>query len=543
MEDDRRPTGARRSRLEARRTGRDQRYGRFLGLTALGSLVPGAGLFAAGKRRLATFLIVTLTIVAIAALAVVAFVPLGKLASYAGDTRVLPIIGGALILAAAVWVTVALVTHRSLEPEGLPTSKRLTGALVVVLTCSLVVAPLAVAAQNVFTQRDLIGAISGGGNSHTTPEIEDVSDPWANKPRLNVLLLGGDGGEGRTGVRPDTQIMASIDTHTGETTIISLPRNLQKVPFPEDSPLTSLYPDGYQGPGDVGEWLLNSVYRNVPDAHPEVFAGIDNPGADANKWAVEGALGVDVDYYLLVNLDGFEAVVNALGGITVDVPRRIPWGNKDNGDGTCTKANGYIEPGEDQHLDGFHALWFARSRCGSDDYDRMARQRCVMNAIVAKADPATLLTQYQSLATATKDIVFTDIPENLFPPLIELMLKVKSAGLESLTLDDDFFASMGTTSADPDYAQVHQRVAEALAGTPDTAETPPTDTTGGDAGDDTTEAASEGAAQTPDTPAASAGVPAADQAEQPEGTDEPESTTTTEPPANPDDPVDTGTVC
>lgn len=529
--DAKRPRGTRRTRLEERRRARNSGYGRFLGLTALGSLIPGAGLFAAGKRRLATFLIVLLLLLAAAAVIVVAFVPLNKLASLAGNTTALPIIGGALVAAAGMWLVVALVTHRSLEPDGLSTPKRLGGALVVVVAASLVVAPLAVSARNVFTQNGVIGAISGGGASHTTPEL-DTKDPWADKPRLNILFLGGDGGRGRTGVRPDTQILASIDTQTGATTMISLPRNLQNFPFPEDSPLAAEYPDGFSGSGDVGEWLLNAVYLNVPKAHPDVFTGVDNPGADANKWAVEGALGLDVDYYMLVNLEGFQTIVDALGGITVNVPRDIPWGNKSLPDGTCTEANGYIQAGQDQLLDGFQALWFARSRCGSDDYDRMARQRCVMNAIVAKADPATLLTQYQSLAAATKDIVFTDIPEDLFPALIELTLKVKGATLQSLTLDDEFFSSMGTTSADPDYEAIHARIAEALAADPAATTPPATEEP------DTTEASGASTANdAPDVDSAAA-----------ETTNESADETTTEEPdaestGEPDQPVDTGSVC
>lgn len=535
VDDARRSRGARRSRLETRRGSRRQRYGRFLGLTALGSVIPGAGLFAAGKRRLAIFLLVMLGVLIAAAAAVAVLVPTGKLISLAGNTRVLPIIGGALAVFAVVWMVVALVTHHSLEPEGLPTAKRLGGAVVVILASSLVVAPLAVGARNVFTQRDLIGSISSSGASNTTPDIVDEADPWADKPRLNILFLGGDGGSGREGVRPDTQILASIDTHTGATTMISLPRNLQGMPFPEESPLAAIYPDGFTGPGDAGEWLLNAVYRNVPTAHPEVFEGVDNPGADANKWAVEGALGIDVDYYMLVNLDGFQAIVDALGGITVNVPRDIPYGNKSLPDGTCTKANGYIYEGPNQTLDGFHALWFARSRCGSDDYDRMERQRCVMNAIVAKADPATLLRQYQSLAAATKDIVFTDIPEGLFPALIELTIKVKSASLESLTLDDKFFDSMGTTSGDPDYDALHARVAEILTPSTTPVDPDPTETT---APDDTTEAAP--GASTSST-AGQAGTQSAVQSTS--TTPDPDDTTTTEEPTDPDQPVETGSVC
>ena len=90
-------------------------------------------------------------------------------------------------------------------------------------------------------------------------------DPWAKKPRLNLLLLGGDAGKGRTGTRTDTVIVASIDTKTGDTTLVSLPRNTGRMPFPADSPLHKYYPNGFtDGDGNNAEYFLNAMYDNVP---------------------------------------------------------------------------------------------------------------------------------------------------------------------------------------------------------------------------------------------------------------------------------------
>ncbi|WP_051425505.1 LCP family protein [Jiangella gansuensis] len=542
---DRRPSGARRARLQSRRQARNQRYGRFIGLTFLGSLIPGTGLIAAGKRRLGTTIVVLVGLALLATLAVVLLIPPTELASYGGDRDIMFMLGGTLAVAAVAWLLIALGTHRALEPEGLPTGKRLAGAGVVIVAASVIVAPMAVGSMYAFTQRTLIGNISSSGASNTTPDL-DTSDPWANKPRLNVLFLGGDAGDGRTGLRPDTQIVASIDTETGATTMISLPRNLQGFPFPEDSPLVERYPDGFTGGGDAGEWMLNAVYQNVPRDNADVFEGVGDPGADANKWAVEGALGIDIDYFMMVDLAGFEAVVDALGGITVDVPRDIPYGNKSLPDGSCTQANGYIEAGEDQLLDGFHALWFARSRCGSDDYDRMERQRCVMNAIVDEADPATLLSQYQSLASAAGDIITSDVPSDLFPALIQLMAKVQGQPLESLTLDNKFFDSMGTTSANPDYDELHARIAEILSTEPDAGTS--TETPAGEP-EDTTEAADQddANAQTGErSNAAEAQVQQTSGDAEEDGTeeapaDEPTDEEESDEPA--DQPVDAGAVC
>lgn len=458
-------SGARRARLEDRRTQRSGRYRRFLRLTAVGSLIPGAGLWAAGRRRSGAFFLIGVTLALAAAIAVVVLVPRSRLTAVAFNRDELTVVGIALAIGAVVWLLVALTSHRALEPRGLSGRQRLGGALVVTLAASLVVAPMALGARYAFTQRDLIGAISGDDEaSLTTPDIEQKADPWADIPRVNVLLLGGDAGRGRDGLRPDTQILASIDTRTGDTIMFSLPRNLQGVPFPADSPLDDYYPSGFGHRNDDANYLLNAVYQNVPAEVPaEVFAGSENPGADANKWAVEGVLGVPVDYYVLVDLAGFQAIVDALGGITIDVPRDIPIGGGTNEfTGGKNPIYGYIEAGEDRHLDGYESLWFARSREGSDDYERMARQRCVIGAIIDEADPATMLTRYESLAAATKDIVRTDIPADLFPAFAELGLKVKNRPIETLSLDNKFFQSFGSSTSNPDYETVHQLVQEAL---------------------------------------------------------------------------------
>ncbi len=75
------------------------------------------------------------------------------------------------------------------------------------------------------------------GDEDTTsgPDVEKP-DPWADQPRVNVLLIGSDAGADRTGVRPDTMILASIDTASGNTVLFSLPRSLQHAPFAGGTP-------------------------------------------------------------------------------------------------------------------------------------------------------------------------------------------------------------------------------------------------------------------------------------------------------------------
>lgn len=444
---------------------------RFLRWTAIGTLLPGAGLVAAGRRR-AGFTLLGVFAGSVVALLVAALaVPRSTLVALAVSPRWLTVIGGLLALGALGWLAVALVSHHRLDRADLRTSQRLVGAGLVAVLVPVVAAPLALASRYAFVQRDLVDTVfeesADQGVSFTRPTAATRADPWAGTDRVTVLLLGGDAGEDRIGTRTDTMIIASLDTHTGETVLFSLPRNLQNAPFPEDSPLHDAYPRGFRGPGEVGEYLLNAVYPNIPVLHPEVFEGVTNPGAEAIKLAAGATLGLDIDYYALVNLDGFQQIVDALGGIELNVRTRVPVGSIVAGSGRCTRAQEWIEPGR-QTLDGYHALWFARARCGaegvSDDYDRIERQRCVVGAVIEQADPATLLRRYQQLATVTKDIVQTDVPQELLPAFTELALQAKEASVRSVAFtprDVD-----GFSPADPDFDEIRALVQQALAPAP-----------------------------------------------------------------------------
>ena len=235
--------------------------------------------------------------------------------------------------------------------------------------------------------------------------------------------MGGDAGKDRTGLRPDSMTVASVDAETGRTVLISLPRNLEDVPFPESSPLHKKFPNGYSCPDH--SCMLNAVYTYAM-GHKDLYPGVRNPGAQATKEAVEGATGLKINYWALIDLKGFEALVDAVGGITIDVNRDIPIG------GGHAKMYGYVKKGKNQHLDGRSALWFARSRSDSSDYDRMARQKCVMSAMLQQLDPVTVLTNFNQIAAAGKEIVATDIPTSRVDTMMDLAMKAKAKPIATL---------------------------------------------------------------------------------------------------------------
>ena len=356
----------------------------------------------------------------------------------------------------SLWIALIWRTYTRHRTHPAPLALRVAGAFGVAVMCAAVSAPMAMGARYAVVQRDLIGSVFGGEVSATAPKVTK-ENPWGKRDRVNVLLLGGDGAVHRPGVRTDSVMLASISVKTGRTVLFSLPRNLREVPFKPGSKLAELYPDGFTDGGSEpnANYFLNAVYRDVPLLHPGVLGRSDNEGADAIKLAVAGALGIRVDYYALVNLAGFQRLVDAIGGITVNINEPVPIGGNTD---AHIPPDSYLQPGPDQRLNGFKALWFTRGRYGSTDYKRMQRQRCAINAIVAEASPVKLLKRYTKLASASKEIVRTDIPQQLLAAFVDLADKVKGQPIRSVSFErSDAFDPNA-----PDFDYVHAAVQAAL---------------------------------------------------------------------------------
>jgi polyisoprenyl-teichoic acid--peptidoglycan teichoic acid transferase len=446
-------------------------FRRTMLFTVAGTALPGLGLIAA-RRRLAGWIILGLFLAVVATLGIWAALDIRGLVSLVVRPTVLRTLTIGLILLGLLWVGVVITSHLSLRRH--PTSgQRIAGGILVGAMAFAVAAPMAVASRYSYDQANLVNKVFGSEKdtkSATRPTWDGgpaqgpgqpPQDPWANKPRLNLLLLGGDAEPSRTGTRTDTVILASIDTKTGNTTLFSLPRNTARMPFPADSPLRSRYPNGFtNGNGNAAEFFLNAMYDNLPASVPnDVLGPTDNLGADAMKLSVGAALGLPVDYYVLINLQGFTKLINALGGITIDINTYIPvGGNTDLG----IPPEEYLKPGPSQHLNGRNALWYARGRYGSDDYARMDRQRCVINAIIKQANPTNMLTRYENIAKAGGDIVRTDIPREVLPIMVDLSWRVKEGNLRSIVFKN---GEGGFNSPNPNFARMQRRVQTALGET------------------------------------------------------------------------------
>ena len=403
------------------------------------AILPGVGQFVAGDSRKGR----SLLFVDVVILAIVLFFFRDKISFLTmwikPSSLALMMVGNILLLGYRVWA--ADDAYRSAKTKHGAVRSASGGAILIgtVTLGAVLLVPHAVFGYFDIVQYDLITSVFGGNTTaaavdttttQTSPPVTDgsgdtvaptspetttteaPSDAFAGDDRLNILLIGGDFGAGRTGIRTDTMITVSIDPVTGETAMFSVPRNWTQAPLPEGMGVwdCDCYPE-----------LINELWI-MGERYPEAFPGPGTPSENAVKGVIGEFLGIDIDYYAMVNLDGFVEIVDALGGVEIYVPTKVidekyPL-EDDSGFERIEIDAGW------QQLDGHLALAYARTRNQDSDYFRMNRQRCVIEAMMEQADPVSLILNFGSLADVIKRTMLTDIPIEALPQLIELLPSV-----------------------------------------------------------------------------------------------------------------------
>ena len=207
--------------------------------------------------------------------------------------------------------------------------------------------------------------------------------------QINVLLLGSDRNASRTHYRTDSIILVSINTTAKKISMISFPRDLY------------IYIPGW-------------TYERINTA---MFHG----GFDLMAKTLEYNFGVSPDYYIMVNFKAFREIINRLGGIDVNVPKAYVDQYWDN---TQKKI-----PAGNIHMDGATALWYARARKASNDFDRARRQQEVLHAIAKKALSMNALESAKDLYQIYIDNVTTNLKWYEIAPLIPLIVHFKDPSL------------------------------------------------------------------------------------------------------------------
>jgi LCP family protein required for cell wall assembly len=247
--------------------------------------------------------------------------------------------------------------------------------------------------------------------------------PWNGTERLNILLIGSDQRPQEGTFNTDTLIVASIDPTTRQVAMFSLPRDSTNIPLPP-GPLRN----AYASYGGVYPKKINSLFTTVRNRADLVSGTSRTRGFNGLKLVLGNLYGLDIKYFVEVNFEGFRQVVDALGGVTINV--QVPVVDNLYPSDSGRTARVYIPAGI-QHMTGAQALVYARSRHGSDDFDRGARQQRVITSMREQADVATIIPRIPQLIDALKATVKTDIPQSELAKLAGLASTVDTKDIRS----------------------------------------------------------------------------------------------------------------
>ena len=275
-------------------------------------------------------------------------------------------------------------------------SQDLSGAINDVFVSSGSDAPLATAGD---------GSTVGDGS--TAVDGSTVDDGFQT-----ILLLGGDAGPGRSGLRTDSMILVTIHQESGRMAMISIPRNLSQLKFPPGSAMAQEFPDGFTQ-------LTNAVYTYVI-SRPEIAAsyaqGNLQPEVVALASGLSYSMDMTIDDYVLINMQGFAEIVDAFGGVTMTLAKAIPLPLALPGSKTPNARS--IGPGV-VTMDGTTAIAFARTRKADSDYNRMGRQREILAALAAQASGTDLLSKFPRLTEIISWTVRTSLSTDEFGGLVD----------------------------------------------------------------------------------------------------------------------------
>jgi LCP family protein required for cell wall assembly len=237
--------------------------------------------------------------------------------------------------------------------------------------------------------------------------IDFQATPFPTPPttsnRITVLITGIDSGHGREHALTDTIMLVSVDPDDGKVAMLSFPRDISNFPL-------------YGGGTFTGKINSLMTYARL---HPDQFPD----GALPTLAQEVGYLaGIPVQYFAAVNLEGFQKMIDLVGGVDVDNPKAINDPVYDWFDGT----HGFHLKAGRVHLDGRIGLAYVRSRygAGDNDFTRAARQQQVLSALRAKLSTPSSIAKLPQLIEAMGSAVRTNYPVGKVSDLLSIVGKV-----------------------------------------------------------------------------------------------------------------------
>ncbi len=270
--------------------------------------------------------------------------------------------------------------------------------------------------------------------------------PMLSPPQhINFLLLGSDS-RGGASFRTDVVMVAMVDRAEKSVTLISIPRDLY------------VYIPG---------WTMNRI--NTAYLHGKT-TGYPGGGNALIKDTIRYNLGLRIDHVALVDFNGFRKIIDTAGGI--NVPLVCPfkeWAVIDPNVSIEYESNWElitIGPGM-VHMDGETALWYARARARSNDFDRGRRQQEVIRALFNTALENNLIPKAPQLYEDFKETVTTDVELQTILSLVPMGLDLNQAKIRSFYIGDDLTWGWRTTGGAsvllPDREKIYAMLLEAVA--------------------------------------------------------------------------------
>ena len=240
-----------------------------------------------------------------------------------------------------------------------------------------------------------------------------------------VMVMGVDRRADDVG-RSDTLMVAALDMDTSKAALLSIPRDTR----------VAIEDNGYD--------KINHAYA---------FGG-----HSLTQKTVENLLGVSMDHYILVDTKAFSRIIDAIGGVDLNVEKRMyyedPW--DDNGGLVID-----LYPGE-QHLDGDKAIQYVRYRDGEGDIGRVGRQQKFVKAVLAKVISPDMLPRLPQLVEEVRMAVETDMSVTELLEFAKLMQDVHKSGLEVQMVPGQPAFLKDISYWIPDITDVRQLLPQAL---------------------------------------------------------------------------------
>ena len=279
----------------------------------------------------------------------------------------------------------------------------------------------------VFILSGMVGAFFANALVDNKPDYneDDKKGMLVAKDKATVMIMGVDERADDVG-RSDTLMIATLDPDKNQAALLSVPRD------------TRVKIKGY------GFDKINAAYAYG--------------GRKLTQETIESLLNTHIDHYIKINVHGFTKIIDALGGIDIDVEKRMYYEDPWDDDGGL-----YIDlqPGM-QHMDGKTAITYVRYRDEEGDIGRIKRQQNFMKAVMDKLVSPTIIPKLPAIVSAVSDSVETDMSVSEILSFLGTLQDAKDNGLKSEMLPGKPVYIEGISYWVPDISKTRQILANTL---------------------------------------------------------------------------------